>query len=515
MLLSKKSNILILIFSVLSIFIAIFPLAIFKTKGIFFTTDPDVVYVTNALLYIRSHIVYYTDHPGTPLVLFTAFTYWPFRIYAKIIAHQPFIEWSFLNFSELIVYSRVVQAIVFGLSVSLFLKAVSYASKSKLSIIIGWLSLFIIGIFPYIGIRIYAESAMFLVISVWLLIYSYFEKHRSPLTIAALSFVAGIGIAIKFNSIVLLIASLVMVFSLDGLKIRQRIYNLVLNVFVVSSGFVIGTWPIRARYSNIFSRITKIIGRSGTYSAHGAGTQNFLDVDSYLNSLAQFVSAEKYIVIAFLFVASACFLRYFVKGKKEHLKRFLLVLSTLLSSLFIIKYSITFYQLPNLIIFAYIFSVAGVKNNKILKLLIIIIFIPIVFGNLERYKDNIIQNIRAARQMEEKTDMYPTNEISLWDYKVPTEEFAYLWTRDYAGRLFDDQLRTYRPDIAKLNLNFESIKTAKSQEEIFDVCWKRLFITERRAKEFLAKYKDKKFRYLPLVEKKYGVIESNHCPTKP
>src|SRR3989344_6345492 len=127
--------------SLMTVFVGLLPILLGGLAGVFYSTDPEVMYVGNALSYIKAHQIQYIDHPGTPSILALAYWLWPLRIYAKLVAQTPFILWSLEHYDLIFFYLRLWQGIVFCLGIFLFLKAINSITDSKLVVILAWIVL--------------------------------------------------------------------------------------------------------------------------------------------------------------------------------------------------------------------------------------------------------------------------------------------------------------------------------------------------------------------------------------
>ena len=111
-------------------FFVLTPFLKFGTDGVFFSIDPDVVYVSNALSNIKYSVIGFYDHPGIPASSLLTLFLLPFRFYAKFISHENFFQFFVNNYSYEFVYLRVLQDLVFSLGIFiLFLSTLKIAGR--------------------------------------------------------------------------------------------------------------------------------------------------------------------------------------------------------------------------------------------------------------------------------------------------------------------------------------------------------------------------------------------------
>jgi len=138
-----KRNRLILLLTVTAFLILGSPLFISGIqKTTFYGIDPDIVYLTNALLYTKYNIISYIDHPGTPTILLLSYLFIPLRILAKFALHKDFIQWSFDNYSFLTYYIRIFMLITFSTALYMFIRLVRSFARHIIYIILSFLLFF-------------------------------------------------------------------------------------------------------------------------------------------------------------------------------------------------------------------------------------------------------------------------------------------------------------------------------------------------------------------------------------
>jgi hypothetical protein len=471
MLLPKKQvSLLILFLSFFSAFVA-YPLVKTGLRGVFYAMDPDVVLIGNALSYIKSNIIHYRDHPGTPLIFIIALSYWPLRIYAKLVDATPFITWVFENVRFVYMYTRVIQLSIFLISIATFLTAVFKSTKSLLIIIIAWMLLFTFSVFPHMSTKVFSENGSFMFIALWLLIFAGFVRINSPRLLSMLSILSGIAVAQKYNNFVLVLISIVLVFGIASIKFTKKLSIALFNFILVVLGFVIGTWPVRSSYVQLFKRLSKVAGQSGPKAAHGAGKSAFFDLSSISDSLLVVFKQEEWFFLTIMLAIVLFVYFYHSRRLKQHSLMFIGLASLIISTLLILKYSTSYYQLPNFLVAVFIFSYMLKFASSRILLVIIIILMPVSYRKVSKYL-------------------------------IYTEKSIV-------------NLLINKPNLLELKSDYMTVHTSYTDKVgVFDICWDKLYIRENRAKVLLDKYSDRELMYAPIVKGKYGVVWSNHCTTK-
>lgn len=508
----RTKNLLIVLLAAAAL-VVVLPIIITGTSGVFYNIDPGAVYIGNALSYVKSNTIHYRDHPGTPAIFLIASSFWPLRIFAKLVVHVPFISWAFTNIRTVFLYSRLFQSFLFMFSITLFLLAIHRATKSILPVIFAWLALFTFTFFPRLGIKVSAETTSFLIISIWLLIFTRFMKNKSPLTVLILSLISGIAVANKFNNIVLVFASLLMIFSIESLKMKQKIYNMFVNGLMASVGFIIGTWPIRRSYPVMFARLFKVAMQSGPKAAHGVGENSFIDLGLYFESVARFFQAERWAVYIFLFVLALVIYEVVIRKIRIKSPVVVLLFAVLVNILLILKYPLNYYQLPNYFIIVFIGSILLQRRLMPLQVIFCLALIPLVFLNIQRHFFLSTKDINNSVILEEYIKEHPAKYATLWDFGR-AQDFVYIWIRGWARGIFSEELSMQRPDLLELKSDYKTVYLDDkyiNSKNIFDACWDKLYIREPRAKVLLDKYPDQKLEYTPISNTRIWEIESKHC----
>jgi hypothetical protein len=286
--------ILPLIFSIATFLLLGIPFLILGAdKTFFYSTDPDVVYVANALLYTKSAVITYADHPGTPMIMLLSILFFPLRLYTKLILGQNFISWSFDNFAILVFGLRLFQLFLYTASVFLLLKAVGKISKSNVLVFLSWAFVLAFTGSNY-SLIISPETLSFFLTALWLTVFTVFIKKPAYILSLVLVAISGIAVANKFTSLFLLVSSLGLPLFVKDPNYYQKIVRFILNSLVGISMFFFGIWPAIMRLDWIKSWVRSLFLFSGK---HGTGIQAVFDWNTYIASVRILIFGNWYLTI--------------------------------------------------------------------------------------------------------------------------------------------------------------------------------------------------------------------------
>jgi hypothetical protein len=192
----------------------------------------------------------------------------------------------------------------------------------------------------------------------------------------------------------------------------------------------------------------------------------------------------------------------------------ILLFSTVASSLILLKYPNTYYQLPSYLIYLFLGCFLFAKINRYLKVLLLAILLVVL---VPRVVNNLHYEMKLARSAVELEDEIAKNShtmITLWDYG-PARDFAFIWIRAWARGTFLEELAAKRPDLLELDADYKRVysKYYYDVHDVWQICWDKLYIREDRAKVFLAKYPGKKLVIKPVGDTGIWEIQSKHCNT--
>ena len=514
----KRHSLLIILLSL----VAILPtLPIFKsgTNGVFYNMDPEMALIGNALSYTKNGIIYYRDHPGTPTISLISLSFVPLRIYAKFIAHDNFISWTFNHFRFLFLYVRYGMILLFLTSTLVYLSSIYRISKSIWVVIFSLFSVLAFSFTPRMGGAVLTENLSYLLISLWLLFLVKLNQNDNPLLTVAMFLLSGYAIGNKYNNFPLLVVTIAYILSSKGLDTFQKMLNILVGGILSLVGFFIAIWPIRESFVLLIKQILKVLFQSGPNAAHGTSeTLTAFDLGSYISSTTNYYRSEPLaftmLCIFFLIILVDLFMFRIMKAKSNHKILFQLV-AVFISAIFILKYPLGYYQFPSYLLIVFYLSYFLAKVNKYIVILITFIVGFFCINNLKNYEYDLIKNINNSILLENRQEFNPPKTTTLWDYG-PAEDFMKIWIRGWTGGIYDIELRNHRPDILELKSDYQTVYlNLYDHKSIFDVCWDKLYIRENRALVFLDLYKQKKFEVTPIGNTGIWEIKSNHCTTKP
>ena len=480
-------------FSLLAGLVVVLPILIGGLKGAFYSIDPEVMYVGNALSYIKAHQIQYFDHPGTPSILSLAYLLWPLRIYAKLIAQTPFVLWSLGHYDIVFFYLRLWQGIVFCLGVFLFLKAINSITDSKLVVILAWIVLLLFSPILRLGSGITPETLSFLIISVWLWFLAKFLKSPGVNLVPVLSLISGLAVANKFTNLFLVLASISLVLTLKPLSWLQKLANSLIALTTTVIGFIIGTWLIRDKYSLLFSWVIKLLTSTGI---HAGGEKAIFDWLSYKQSVLSVYHQEPWLVL----IVGLSLLTSVFWGRL----RILVGIFTMGIVVFA-KYPLAYYQLANYVVLVFVLAVLFSRLNKFVIMVLILILLSPVRSNMSSYLMSTSSTITKTVVLETFVGKHPAEKAALWEWGRAKDPAILLTTsRDWHGNMFTAEREA-------LKLPYFELYPIPA-DKVFSLCWDQLYIQKVSAKLFLEKYSGR-----PLVSKLIEgsddmmLIKSGHC----
>ncbi|OGG15279.1 hypothetical protein A2875_00610 [Candidatus Gottesmanbacteria bacterium RIFCSPHIGHO2_01_FULL_46_14] len=489
----RKEFWFLMVFSLLAGLVAVLPILIGGLKGTFYSIDPEVMYVGNALSYIKAHQIQYFDHPGTPSILSLAYLLWPLRIYAKLIAQTPFVLWSLGHYDIVFFYLRLWQGIVFCLGVFLFLKAVNSITNSKLVVLLAWTVMLLFSPVLRLGSGITPETLSFLMISVWLWLLARFLKKPEVDLIPVLSLISGLAVANKFTNLFLVLASVTLAFTLKSLSTGQRLANSLIAMIAAATGFVAGTWPIRDKYPLLFGWVIKLLTST---EIHAGGEKAIFDWLSYKQSVLAVHHQEPWLaLVVVLALLTSVFLGQL---------RVLVGIFTMGVAIFA-KYPLTYYQLANYLILVFLLSALFSRLNRFLMMGLILILLFHVRSNMFNHLRSNSLAITKTTALETFVKEHPAEKATLWEWGRAKDPAILLTTSpDWHGSMFAVEKDALKRPVYELY----PIPTDK----VFDLCWDQLYIQKVSVKSFLDKYPGQPLVYniIPGSDDMI-LVKSSHC----
>lgn len=379
-----KSNRAVWVLVLFTIFILGLPLFYFGIeKSVFISVDPDIVYITNALLYTKYAIISYADHPGTPTIMLLYLFFFPFRIYSKYFAHVNFIQWAFDNYALLTYFSRILMLCVYSLGIFIFLSAIQRLSKSFYLLILSWM-LILTFVGSHLAIFIVPENLSLLLAAIWISFFLKFTKSPSYLLNMLLIFIAGFTLANKFTSLFLVIPSVFLPLFIDRVKFGKKIVMVIIVILTGGLSFYFGILPAIGRFGYIKYWVQALFFHSG---GHGTGNLSVFDWVTYSQSFLSLVKGNWELtiyIIATLIIGGWLLAKNKLKVTNPV---YFLMLTSLIGLLTFAKYPIIHYNFINifLLLFCNVYFLTKLppKFTNISLMAISIVFLFNVTGNLK------------------------------------------------------------------------------------------------------------------------------------
>lgn len=504
----QKAKILIVVLAFLISFLTIAPILKGGLDKVFYTIDPDVVYAANAFLYIKNGYVSYFDHPGTPAIILISFFLAPIRIYAKYIQHTPFINWVFNHYALTFLYLRIWQSVLLFASLTIVSISMWLMTKKPLPVILLFLALLSFGPFYYLGSVISADTFAFFITSIWLLILSFYLNRRNDIFLFALSFIVGFSFAGRATNFFLMPATLVIIF-LEKSKILQKVLKTLLAIVTISAGFVIGISPTRTHISTV---LNTIFGFAGTTGAHMSGEKTFFNAQAFINSAGTFFYRDT-LATAIVIISAIFALIYLFKKEYLHEKIAVITLIFSLGAIIFAKFPLSHYQIANYLIIAFCGSILFSRLSKITVYLTIIVLLLSMIPITKGYLEGVTQSLNRSGYLEQFVTDNPPKYASVWEGER-VKEFAYLWNRNYADGMFDDELGNLPQKIYELKSNLTEIGVSKYTDvDLFSVCWDELYVQKTSLESLLKLYPELGKSVQQISDTGVLLVRSDHCQT--
>lgn len=294
---NDNKTILLLVF--IAIFILGYPLFAFEiNKSFYFSFDPDVVYTTNALLFAKTRIISYFDHPGTPSILLFSYLFIPLRLIAKYVLHQGFIQWAFENYAFLTFYLRIFQLTVTGGALFLFLKLVDAMSKSKIIVIFAFLLIFSLGTFSW-AIAIGPEAFSLFLTTIWLIVFTKFLKSPKYAIGIIMVLISGIALANKLTNLSLVIFAVLLPIFIQKMSTVRKFIAIFVNLLLFSISYAAGIWYVLYNLKYIIAWGRSLFLHTEKY---GGGAAKIFDWNSYSSSVGTLIQSSP---VVFIFIVLA------------------------------------------------------------------------------------------------------------------------------------------------------------------------------------------------------------------
>lgn len=510
---SRSKLVIILTLSLLSSFLSIFPILSAGLKGVFYSFEPDIVYVSNAIFYNYTGLIRYIDHPGTVVIRLISLTIYPIRFYTKFFTEYDFITWTIYNQSVFYLYLRIFQSLILALAVVVYLLAIYKATKSLIVIVFAWLGLYMFKEFPiFLGATIAPEAVNFLVIAIWLYVFASFIHKPIRLWGYALVVLSSLALACKFTSLFYLPMTMIVLYPKKNRLTENLIHNVILVTVLYFVVFIISTWPIRDQYLGMLGWIFKLVSHT---NIHGNGSTSLFNINTYSQSLYSLYNLETSAVyLIFGTIATMLFLGTRGIEQKDRYVYAIFVVA-LLGSFVFAKFPLAHYQLPNYATLVFVASYIFSKLTFYLRVGIVILILLVLPANIRWYLDNINREISNIVNLENYLIANPSSKATVWEW-ARAKDYTILHSRDWIGHIYAQKLQTAMPN--SYSLDYSNLDTAIAPNgtriKLEDLCWDKLYIQEaslpalRNKNPYISQYNA---RPIPNTTNKMWVIENDAC----
>jgi len=499
-------NLLVFSLCIIIAFAIILPVIKGGNRSVFYSIDPDSMYSASILLYIKKGFIIYDGHPGTPAIVFLAFTLTPLRLLAKFVASTPFIDWVFNNYSSVFMYLRIWQSILLFGSLLIIALSMSKLVNKILPIFTVFVMLLLFNPFYYLGSTISAESFSFFMVSIWLFILVYQIFNDDLVSLFFLTLFAGLAFAARATNLFLLPATLVAVLYYKS-TIKTKLILLLFSLVNIIAGFVIGVSPIK---QGPISVLKSVWGYSSTTGVEGGGQHIFFSLPVYISSAMSYFTSNTFATISFLLFSATSLIAFFLIKEKIFKEIALISLIFSAGALIFAKYPLAHYETANYLVIVFFGSALlyklCYKFNLILIILSIFLIVPVFRG----YYADISKQQENTVYLESFVRNNPANVATLWEW-AKTEDFVYLWTRNYSGGIFDDRLSVLNPKIYQLVYLKDVRISINEDENISDVCWDEMYIQKSSLETFLNINPVMNLSVKEIPGEDMYFVKSNHC----
>lgn len=418
-----KNKKLILLLTFVGVCIMALPLFIFGVhKSFYVNPDPDIVYTSNAVLFIKSKVITYFDHPGTPAVIFFALALTPFRILCKLFWKTGFVDFSYMHFDLITFYLRTIQFTVSGIALFGFINLLRRETKSKLITIIGFMLFFISDAFTW-STFIAPEAISIALTVLWLyVLFEYFKKEKYIINFVLVA-IAGLATAVKFTNILLLFLSIFAPFLfIKKDSLTRKVNTLLINLWVSALVFIFSIYPILYNYKYIIQWVRALFMHSEKY---GQGVTSIFYPPAFLNSVIGLV--RTYPIISLFVALSIVIMFKFILSKKnsKYDKNISTIyLSALLFFIIFCKYPVIHYNYTNLIVMIFMTLLAISKLHIDVKVYAFVVLMAFI-ATIVKYTVSIKNQVKIPNEDHNNSYMF----------KALKE-----WTPYWAGDVYKTQL---------------------------------------------------------------------------
>lgn len=468
----QRNKLLIGILALAVAIIIVLPVLKGGTNSVFYSIDPDVAYVANALRYIKSGYITYNDHPGTPAIVLISIVLMPFKVYAKLFNKVPFIDWAYNNYSFTFVYLRSFESLLIFFSLCLLLSAIYKITKKNLMPFVFLVAVLLFAPFYYSGTSISAEGLSVLIASIWAYVLIQYLLNKKYAYLFLLSLIAGLAFANRATSFFMLPATLIPV-VVSKSEFKQKVLMSLTSLVSMAVGFVVGVSPIP---SGPISVLKQVFGYASSTKIHSTGGHAIINFHEYMKSAASYWYIDDLALPIFVLEAVVGIGSLFSKVLNKKILG-LIVLNFVAGGIIFAKFPLQHYQLINYYLASFGATVLLSKYHKIVALFAFcfLFIIPPVALNYYHQVSLLQKNTVSIETFVGNQQLENT---VVWQWSR-TKEFAYLWTVNYSGGIFEKNINESIPKIT--NYNVDNINT---------FCWSGLFIQNTSLDQFLKSYPD-------------------------
>lgn len=393
----------------------------------------------------------------------------------------------------------------------IYLSAILYAYKSRLLIIFSWVGVLSFSFLPYLGSSILPETTSFLLVSIWLSIFTRFSKIPQLKSLVFLSFIAGVATGNKLINAFLIIASTCLSLSIINQTYKQKTKALALSLIGSILGFVWLTWPVRSSYLSLFTWATKLFVSS---DVHAQGKSTIINPSLYLQSIQSFISTNPLPLLLIFSLLAITTLTVFIKKEKILSPFAITSLVTLGCIAVFFKYTLSYYQLMPYIVVVHLIA-SRLSNYKPLVFVSILIFV--LYGltpSIKNYLRDTSQAMKQAATLTEFVDNHSSNSTTVWEWGS-SRQFALLWGQPYGQAFPPRMVAEISPPFYQIKDNFKKLtQDGIINYEVFSICWQHLYLQQSSLLTFFNQFPDRLFTtvLIPGTNPPMALVESEHCP---
>lgn len=428
------------------------------TKNVYLS-DPDFAYILNGLNINIHKLPIYSDHPGVPLTMLSAFgiriIYWfsgsPLDIQSDVLTNPAY-------------YEMHLQVILFSLIIAVALFTGYYIYKITRNVFIGIVSQAIPFLFSS-SIALAAENYMpdVMLIAIFhlflVLIAQYVVKEikgeDTKTEMWLFPILCGLGLSVK----IIILPILVLPILLMRMRLKKIFYFSAITVL----SFIVFTIPVIKQYPYMFKWFFSLFVHSGIY---GSGSATFINPGNYLNNIISIITNDHLMTIMMIIQVLLLGFFFYLKRQRKFpidsilFKLLISVIITQVVSILVVAkhfegkstYLIVTYALTSLS-----FAVSAIILIKYLKLSRLSIAILLLFFlafsilmNLSNYKNDFLSWSMTKKECVELQQFLDNHS----DYNIITKNaysinknqallFGLAFSKVHEGKLMELYPHTY------------------------------------------------------------------------